>query len=121
MTAATYAGLGQDRKEGRRRRGGRGRRGHDESSLDSAHRKPASPKLADLIMPALKAKALAQSQAQDAQMSTQEAKGSPVRSSGAADSPTQDRKAGNDPAEDPRRCGQEALADLREGQSVWSG
>ncbi len=121
MTAATYAGLGQDRKEGRRRRGGRGRRGHDESSLDSAHRKPASPKLADLIMPALKAKALAQSQAQDAQMSAQEAKGSPVRSSGAADSPTQDRKAGNDPAEDPRRCGQEALADLREGQSVWSG
>ena len=118
MTAATFAGLGQDCKEGRRRRGGRGRRGHDESSLDSAHRKPASPKLADLIMPALKAKALAQSQAQDAQMSAQEA--SPVRSSGAADSPIQDRKAGNDPAEDPRRCGQEALADQREGQSVWS-
>ena len=87
MTAATYAGLGQDRKEGRRRRGGRGRRGHDESSLDSAHRKPASPKLADLIMPALKAKALAQSQAQDAQMSAQEAKGSPVRSSGGCRQP----------------------------------
>ena len=110
MTMATYAGLGQDRKEVRRRRGGRGRRGHDES-LVTAHRKPASPKLADLIMPALKAKALAQSQAQDAQMGAQEAKGSPVRSSGAAGSPTQGKKAGDDPAEDPRRCGHLFLAD----------
>lgn len=107
---ATNAGLGQDRKETRRRRGGRGRRSHDDSSLDTAHRKPASPKLADLIMPALKAKALAQSQAQDAQMGTQEAKGSPVRSTGAADSPTQGGKPGNDLAVDPRRCGQHHLS-----------
>ena len=106
-TAAIYAGRGQDRKEGRRRRGGRGRRGHDESSLETAHRKPANPKLADVIMPALKAKALAQSQAQDAQMSTQEAKGSPVRSAGAADSPSQGTKPGNDLTEDPRRCSQD--------------
>ena len=103
MTGATHAGLGQDRKETRRRRGGRGRRGHEESSLDTAHRKPASPKLADLIMPALQAKALAQSQDLDAQMSTQEAKASPARSTGAADSPTQGTKPGNDLAEDPRR------------------
>ena len=106
MTVTTCAGLGQDRKEARRRRGGRGRRGHDESSVNMAHPKPPNPKLADLIMPALKAKALAQSQAQDAQMSTQEAKGSPERGTGAADSPTQGKKPGNDLAEDPRRCGQ---------------
>ena len=109
MTAATCAGLGQDRKEARRRRGGRGKRSHDESHLDLAHRKPPTPQLADLIMPALKAKALAQSQAQDAQISAQEAKDSPVRATGAADSPTQGRKPGSDLAEDPRRCGQDHL------------
>ena len=51
-------GVGQvaERKESRRRRGGRGKRGHEDALSEGAHRKPPSPKLADLIMPALKAK-----------------------------------------------------------------
>ena len=61
------AGQGQERKESRRRRGGRGKRNNIDDSLEGSHRKPPSPKLADLIMPVLKAREKAQSEALEKQ------------------------------------------------------
>ena len=58
---------GHERKEPRRRRGGRGKRNNVDDTLEGAHRKPPSPKLADLIMPVLKAREKAQSEALEKQ------------------------------------------------------
>ena len=78
---AFTAGQGREPREARRRRGGHGKRSHDDSTSPSLdHRKPPSPKLFDMIMPAL-AKAKAQSEALEKQMcgsGAQEGKTAPV-------------------------------------------
>lgn len=104
------AGQGAERKESRRRRGGRGKRSHEDSLSESSHRKPPSPKLADLIMPALKAKEKAQSEALERQRGSscapQESTPAPAAcesTMGAGDGNAEGSAAGEaTPAEPPR-------------------
>ena len=109
------AGQGHERRDSRRRRGGRGKRGHDDSSLspkEAPHRKPPSPKLADLIMSALKARAKAQGQGlepQSLQPPAQEPQYAAAKGDNRAVCPLDvDPKVasatGDEPAADLRRC-----------------
>lgn len=104
-----HAGQGNERRESRRRRGGRGKRNHEDSSespIQGSHRTPASPKLADIIMPALKAKAAAQSQSQALVVQVEGAgtqEGKPAAARGAGDAEGKDTAGGEDATADARR------------------
>jgi hypothetical protein len=104
-----HAGQGNERRESRRRRCHRSKRNHEDSSespIQGSHRKPASPKLADLIMPALKAKTKAQSQSQALGAQAEGAgarEGRPAPAKGVGDAEGKGTAGGEDAAADTRR------------------
>ena len=104
-----HAGQGNERRESRRRRGGRGKRNHEDSSgspIQGSHRTPASPKLANIIMPALKAKAAAQSQSQALEVQAEGAgtqEGKPAAAKGAGNAEGKGTAGGEDATADARR------------------